>query len=191
MLCLADQAAQEEEPSEEAADEDATPEKEIEKGNASAESPPDALARAAGSVDSEAAAKGAAAKPSEEAAEGAPEASGKDAAAANAADTGVTFVMCKQESLRQYAGPDMQGFVCLAHVTIGLVNLRRHIQQQSYRHIIAPIISACVSYVSLHAGDAQEHIDRNPLLRFRACSRHNLQVVSLLDQVMKCTHRCK
>ncbi len=85
---MADQAAQEEEPSEEAADEDTTPEKETEKGDASAESPLDALARAAVSVDSEAAAKGAAATPSEAAAEGAPEAAGKDAAAADAADTG-------------------------------------------------------------------------------------------------------
>ena len=88
LLCLADQAAQEDEPSEEAADEDATPEKEIEKGGASAESPLDALAQAAGSVDSEAAAKGAAAAPSEEAAEGAPEAAGNDAAAADTGEFG-------------------------------------------------------------------------------------------------------
>ena len=82
-----DQAAQEDEPSEEAADEDATPEKEAEKGDASADSPLDALARAAESVDSEAAAKGAAATISEEAAEGAPGAAGKNSVAA-AADTG-------------------------------------------------------------------------------------------------------
>jgi len=118
LLCLADQAAQEDEPSEEAADEDATPEKETEKGSASAESPLDALARAALSVDSEAAAKGAAATPSEEAAEGAPEAAGKDAAAADAAETGDLCVV-QRESLRQHAGlsnlllmPDTAG-ICL------------------------------------------------------------------------------
>lgn len=105
FLCLADQAAQEDEPSEEAADEDATPEKETGKDDTSAGSP---LAQAAEGVDSEAAAKGAAATPSAEAAEGAPEAAGIDAAAADAADTGdfcdVRTREPAPESLRQHAG---------------------------------------------------------------------------------------
>ena len=44
---------------------------------------------------------------------------------------------------------------------------------------------------SLHAGHAEEHIDHNTLLLLFACSRDMLQVVSLLGQVVKCTHACK
>ncbi len=129
-LCLADQAAQEDEPSEEAVDEDATPEKETEKADASAESPLDALARAAESVDSEAAAKGAAAAPSEEAAEGAPEAAGVDAAAAAAAAAADTGDFCDVQTAESasicrpfrchIAAVVLQGFV-LAHEMMHLI----------------------------------------------------------------------
>ena len=127
---MADQAAQEDEPSEEAADEDATPEKETEKADASAESPLDALARAAESVDSEAAAKGADAAPSEEAAEGAPEAAGVDAAAAAAAAAADTGDFCDVQTAESasicrpfrchIAAVVLQGFV-LAHEMMHLI----------------------------------------------------------------------